>query len=204
MNPTTIGAILFTGFGFGLFIAAPFGPMSLLCVNRTLHQGFRHGLASGLGIAMADVTYAFITVFGFRIVNEFTAEYAFLLQLMGSVLLVYLGVRAWLSKVQPERSDNIRTGVTFSFGSAYLLTLANPATILTFMALTASIGTTAGGSFFLPVGIMLGSTSWWLLLTASIYYISRKLPESFIRSINMISSVILILFGLYGIITTPL
>ena len=204
MNLTTISSILFTGFGFGLFVAAPFGPMSLLCVNRTLHQSFRHGLASGLGIAMADAVYAFVTVFGFRIVHEFTAAYAFPLRLMGSVVLAYLGVRAWLSKLPPEQSQYSRTGVIFSFGSAFFLTIANPATILTFMALTASIGTTAGGSFFLPAGIMLGSTTWWLLLTSSIYYISRKLPESFIRSINMISSVILILFGLYGIVSTLL
>ena len=204
MNLTTIWSILFTGFGFGLFIAAPFGPMSLLCVNRTLHQGFRHGLASGLGIAMADVTYAFVAVFGFRIVNDFTAAYAFPLRIIGSVFLVYLGVKAWISKVSTERSDDSRNGVGFSFGSAYLLTLANPATILTFMALTASIGTTAGRSFFLPVGIMLGSTSWWLLLTTSIYWISRRLPLTFIRFINMISSVILIMFGLYGIVSTLL
>lgn len=202
MNPATLWFTLLSGFGFGLFIAAPFGPMSLLCVNRTLYQGFRQGLACGLGIALADATYAFVTVFGFRIVSEFTTSYAIPLRLMGSVFLGYLGVKAWQSKVIPERSENIRTGITFSFGSAFLLTLANPATILTFMALTASMGNTVGGLFLLPVGITLGSMSWWILLTTFIYWISRKLPFTFIRSIHMISSVILILFSLYGIVTT--
>lgn len=201
MNGPTLGSILLSGFGFGIFIAAPIGPMSLLCVNRTLLQGFRQGLACGLGIAMADAVYAFITVLGFRIASEFTAAYAFPLQLIGSVFLGYLGVRTWLSKEVIARSSDQRIGNAFSMGSAFLLTLANPATLLTFMALTTSLGTTAGSSLFLPIGIALGSTSWWLLLVTAIFAIRRKLPVFVIRSIQRISSVIIIWFSLYGIVT---
>lgn len=180
---------LLSGLGFGLVIAIPFGPMSLLCMNRTLQRGFWAGLATGAGIAFADATYALITVYGFRMVNELTADYAQPLRIIGSLFLGWLGAKALLSGGRANaRPDSHAGGVTYSMMSAFLLTLANPATILSFMALSATLGTKIGTSPVLPVGIALGSCLWWILLTGIIYWISGKMPATFTRYLGLASA----------------
>ncbi|MHA6529734.1 LysE family translocator [Paenibacillus sp. BAC0078] len=196
-----VWSALLSGFGFGFVIAAPVGPMSLLCMNRTLRQGFRAGLATGLGIALADMFYALVTVSSFKVVNNFTTMYALPLRLLGSLFLGYLGIRALLPASSSSNAETMHVGVSYSLASSFLLTLANPSTILSFMALAASLGTAIGSSWFLPAGIALGSGCWWLLLSTIIFWIRGKLPASFIRSLNLCSSVILILYSLYGIFT---
>lgn len=192
---------LLGGIGFGFVIAAPVGPMSLLCMNRNLQQGFMAGLATGLGIALADAAYALVTVSSFRIVNEFTAAYALPLRLLGSLFLGYLGIRGLLHVPSRSKIEASHRGILYCLVSSFLLTLANPATILSFAALSASLGTAIGISCFLPAGIAIGSTCWWLLLSATMYWTCAKLPASFTRWLNLCSSMILILFSLYGILT---
>lgn len=196
----SIWPALVSGFGFGFIIAAPVGPMSLLCMNRTLKSGFSAGLATGIGIALADTAYALVTVASFQLVNDFTSEYSLPLRLLGSLFLGYLGVKGlWpgSSKGAPETSG--RSGIAYSLLSSFLLTLANPATLIAFMALAASLGTGISASLFLPAGIALGSCAWWLLLSGLICWISGRLPASFSRSLSLISAIILIAFSLYGI-----
>ncbi len=193
-------APLLSGIGFGFVVAAPVGPMSLLCMNRTLQQGFRAGLATGFGIALADAGYALVTVSSFKIVNDFTSAYALPLRLSGSLLLGLLGARSLLPEESSSKLVTSRSGIPYCLLSSFLLTLANPATILSFAALSASLGTAAGSSWFLPAGIMVGSACWWLLFTSILKWIRGKLPSSFTRLLNLTSAVILMLFSLYGIL----
>ncbi|WP_054939974.1 LysE family translocator [Paenibacillus ihuae] len=197
----TLWSALISGFSFGFIIAAPVGPMSILCMNRTLRQGLLAGLATGAGIALADTCYALVTVTGFRIVNEFTSDYEFPLKLLGSLFIGYLGVRGLRKGAAESRPETGHSGVLYCMISSFLLTIANPATILSFMALAASLGSTIGGSLLLPAGIAFGSFFWWLLLTLVILWISSRLPESFTRTLSLASALILILFSLYGIIS---
>lgn len=196
----SIWPALLSGLGFGFMIAAPVGPMSLLCMNRTLKSGFTAGLATGAGIALADAGYAMAAVASFRIVNEFTSGYALPLRLLGSLFLGYLGVkglRPGLSGSEPETAS--RSGIAYNLFSAFLLTLANPATLLSFMALAASLGSVISASLLLPAGIALGSCAWWVLLSGIIYWISDRLPARFNKSLSLASSIFLILFSMYGL-----
>ncbi|WP_310832595.1 LysE family translocator [Paenibacillus pedocola] len=197
----TLWSALIGGFSFGFIIAAPVGPMSILCMNRTLRQGLLAGLATGAGIALADTCYALVTVTSFRIVNEFTSTYEFPLKLLGSLFIGYLGVRGLRNGAAESRPETGHNGVLYCMISSFLLTMANPATILSFIALAASLGSTIGGSLLLPAGIGFGSFFWWLLLTSVILWISSRLPESFTRTLSLASALILILFSLYGIIS---
>ncbi|MCE3200228.1 LysE family translocator [Paenibacillus sonchi] len=195
-------APLLSGIGFGFVVAAPVGPMSLLCMNRTLQQGFRAGLATGFGIALADAVYALVTVSAFKAVNDFTSIYALPLRLSGSLLLGLLGAKSLLRGESTPKPDSPRSsGIPYCLLSSFLLTLANPATLLSFAALSVSLGTTAGSSWFLPAGIAAGSGCWWLLFVSILKWISGKLPASFTRWLNLSSAAILILFSLYGILT---
>ncbi|ASA20594.1 hypothetical protein B9T62_07155 [Paenibacillus donghaensis] len=199
MSQTVMWSVLASGYGFGLLLAAPVGPMSLLCMNRTLRQGFRAGLATGLGIAAADAFYAFVSVSGLRLVSDFTAAYALPLQLLGSLFLGCLGVKGLLQGRDGEQEER-RSWRNFNFLSALLLTLANPATVLTFLALAASLGHASGSSLLLPSGIALGSSSWWLLLTLTVNWLSRKVSPAFIHRMNVISALIFIGFSLVSLI----
>ncbi|KHL93903.1 hypothetical protein QW71_21110 [Paenibacillus sp. IHB B 3415] len=193
---------LLSGLSFGFIVAAPVGPMSLLCMNRTLKSGFTAGLATGTGIALADAFYALVTVASFRIVNDFTTVYALPLRLLGSLFLGYLGLRAlWPEKPPEEAAAPVRSGITYSMLSAFLLTLANPATLLSFMALAASLGQAISASLFLPAGIALGSFAWWLLLSGLISLIRGRLSGSFSRLLSLGTAIILVLFSLYGSFT---
>ncbi|MBY0008947.1 LysE family translocator [Paenibacillus typhae] len=195
----TLWPALLGGVGFGFIVAAPVGPMSLLCMNRTLRQGLSAGLATGAGIALADAFYALVTVAGFKAVGDFTAAYALLLKLLGSLFIAYLGLKAWRTAGAAAMPETARSGMLFSLLTSFLLTLANPATVLSFMALSASLGSRTGSSLFLPAGIALGSFCWWLLLALIIKGISRRLPDSFTRILSRISAAVLILFSIYGI-----
>lgn len=197
----TLWPALLSGFGFGFIIAAPVGPMSLLCMNRTLRYGLPAGLATGAGIALADASYALVTAFGFRMATEFTSDYSLLLKLLGSLFIGYLGIKGLRTEIAEDKAETERSGVFYSMCSSFLLTLANPATILSFIALSASLGGKIGGSSVLPAGIALGSFCWWLLLASIILWISSRLPESFTRILSFASAALLILFSIYGIST---
>ncbi|AIQ28876.1 MULTISPECIES: LysE family translocator [unclassified Paenibacillus] len=194
---------MLSGLSFGFIIAAPVGPMSLLCMNRTLKSGFTAGLATGAGIALADAFYALVTVASFRVVNDFTTTYALPLRLLGSLFLGYLGLKAiWPGPAKAEPvTAAVRNGNIYSLSSACLLTLANPATLLSFMALAASLGQSISASLFLPAGIALGSFAWWLLLSGLIALIRGRLSGSFSRFLSLGTAIILVLFSLYGSFT---
>lgn len=196
----SIWPTLLSGLSFGFIIAAPVGPMSLLCMNRTLKSGFTAGAATGAGIALADAFYALVTVASFRIVHDFTSAYDLPLRLAGSVFLGYLGVKGLLSGPAKDEAEAARpSGAAYSLISSFLLTLANPATLLSFMALAASLGHAISASFILPAGIALGSCTWWLLLSAGVFWISSRLPAGFNRLLRLGSAALLILFSLFGI-----
>ncbi|WNS46226.1 LysE family transporter [Paenibacillus sp. MMS20-IR301] len=193
---------LLSGLGFGFIIAAPVGPMSVLCMNRTLKSGFSSGLATGAGIALADGIYALAAVAGSRFVNEFTSDYALPLRLLGSLFIGYLGVKGLSpAPVSAEPEAASRSGISYSLLTSFLLTLANPATLLSFVALAASLGSAIGTSLYLPAGIAIGSCSWWLLLSGLIVWISGRLPAGFSRILRPASSVLLLLYSLYGILS---
>ncbi|HMI37760.1 MAG TPA: LysE family transporter, partial [Steroidobacteraceae bacterium] len=125
-------AALLKGMAVGLAIAAPVGPIGLLCIRRTLTDGQRYGLASGLGAATADACYGVIAGFGLAFVAGFLVAQQFWLTLGGGVFLCYLGVRTALAR-PASRAAGADPGTLHSaFFSTLLLTLANPMTIMSF------------------------------------------------------------------------
>ncbi|WP_150266882.1 LysE family translocator [Paenibacillus tepidiphilus] len=188
---------LLGGLGFGFIVAAPVGPMALLLINRTLQRGFAAGCATGAGIALADAAYALITVAGFRALTNFTTGYNTPLQVLGSLFLVYLGVKALRAPSSGSAAEAGRSGNTYFLLSSLLLTLANPATILSFMALSASLGASAGRSLLLPAGIASGSLCWWLLLSAVVVWIRGRVPDTLIRRLHILTALLLMGFALF-------
>ncbi|MFC3533870.1 LysE/ArgO family amino acid transporter [Vogesella facilis] len=153
----------------GLAIAAPVGPIGLLCIERTLHHGPARGLATGLGAATADALYASLGAAGMGVLIGWLTALATPLALAGSALLLQLGV-ATLRRPPADHAANTRDGGSLltAYSSALALTLSNPMTILSFIAVFAGLagGRAPGGgqALLMVLGVFCGSALWWLLL----------------------------------------
>ena len=131
---------LLRGLVIGFSIAAPVGPIGVLCIRRTLADGRATGLAVGLGAAAADAVYGAVAGFGLTAVSGLLASHEGLLRLVGGLFLCYLGIRTFLSRPADHAARAGGTGLLGAFAATFGLTLANPATILSFVAVFAGLG----------------------------------------------------------------
>lgn len=197
------------GIMIGFAIAAPVGPIGILCIRRTLLNGVASGLASGIGAALADCLYGAVAAFSLTAVAAFLQHYAVWLQVLGGAFLLALGVRIALQK--PHKEDEIRhphkakhgvVEIAGDFASTFLLTLTNPATILSFVAIFAGLGLVGEDqspdyemSALMVVGVFLGSLLWWCILSGGIGIFRHKLDRKALRFTNLLSGVIIGGFG---------
>jgi threonine/homoserine/homoserine lactone efflux protein len=195
------------GIILGFSIAAPVGPIGLLCIRRTLAEGKLHGFVSGLGAATADAFYGFIAAFGLNVISSLLLEHQFSIRWIGLVFLFYLAARIFISK--PASNTKIsaeNTNLIRSYTSTLFLTLTNPATILSFIAVFAGfgVGTDANNYFqgsLIVMGVFLGSALWWLLLSSFIGLFRERLNTNALGIINKISAVLLILLGIFSVLS---
>jgi len=200
-------AIFFRGLIIGLSVAAVVGPMSVLCIQRTLQRGFLYGLVSGLGVATADATYGSIAAFGLTLIATFLVNQHKWISLIGGLFLVYLGIKTALSR-PAEQAKAVAKATSFSaaYVSTFLLTLTNPLTILSFAAIFAGIGVgeTSGNIFtaiLVVCGVFLGSALWWCLLTGGIGLLRGKFAQSWLLWINRLSGAVIAIFGLVTLLS---
>jgi threonine/homoserine/homoserine lactone efflux protein len=153
--------ILIQGIIIGFSVAAPIGPIGVLCIRRTLAEGRVLGLVSGLGAASADGIYGLIAAFGLTAISDILIDQQHLLRLVGGVFLVVLGVRTLLTKPAEDAARiEQRSGLIGAFLSTFLLTLTNPLTILAFLAIFAGLGAGDEGGSSGPFGTRTGRFQW--------------------------------------------
>lgn len=193
------------GLIIGLSIAAPVGPIGVLCIRRTLIHGWLSGLLSGLGAATADAVYGLVAAFGITVISSLLAQYKFLLLSLGGFFLCLLGIKTFLSKPAEQACTERGVGLIGAYGSTFLLTLTNPMTILSFAGIFASfgLGTAIAYEGFSAVWLVLwvfaGSASWWLVLSCTVGLAKAKVPASSLRWINRISGVVIFGFGVLSL-----
>lgn len=195
------------GLIIGFVIAAPVGPIGVLCARRTLTFGRRAGFFSGMGAATADAIYGFVAAFGLTLVSDFLAGHNVFLRLAGGSLLCILGVRALV--VEPSlKRDYPKSFKRFAgmYSSTFILTLTNPMTIFSFAAVFAGFGL-AGvkGSVFsagvLILGVFLGSALWWLFLVGLFSIFRKRFHTHQLRWVNLISGCIIIASGILALLS---
>jgi len=192
---------LFKGLAIGFSIAAPVGPIGILCIRRTMIQGRAMGLFSGLGAATADVLYGCVAGFGLTFVATFLISQQFWLKLVGGLFLCYLGVKTILAHPSTQAASGKGNSIAGAYASTFLLTLTNPATILSFAAIFAGLGLagTAGNyaaASVLVSGVFLGSALWWLVLSGGVSLFRTRFDSRRLRWINRISGIMIGGFGL--------
>jgi threonine/homoserine/homoserine lactone efflux protein len=196
--------LLVKGMAVGFAIAAPVGPIGLLCIQRALVGGWLSGLASGLGAAAADTVYGSIAAFGLTLVENFLLDHRYFIAIIGGILLCLLGVRVWFKKptTVAARVNNSARGLVGDFFGTFMLTLANPTTVLSFIAIFAAINTSAasdsyGAAGTLVLGVFGGSAAWWLCLALGIGVIRHRMDAPVLLWVGRASGALVIGFGLY-------
>lgn len=196
------------GVALGLAIAAPVGPIGLLCIRRTLADGPTLGFAVGLGAATADAAFGAVAGFGLAVISDFIVAGRDWLAAVGGLVLLWLGLRTAIAA--PGRSTGDGTarggGLLIAWGTTFLLTLTNPATILSFAAAFAALGLAdwAGdtmAAFVLVLGVFLGSAAWWLGLSAVVGRFRTRIGAAAMAWINRASGAALVAFGTAAIYT---
>ena len=191
----------------GFTVAAAVGPIALLTIRRTLAHGRTYGLVSGLGVALADGTYAAIAAFGLTAVTSVLVDAKVLLGLVGGAVLVYLGYRTMISRPTVAATADGRPGLVGAFASIYGLTLTNPLTIVTFVGLFAALGLSTNGyvdAATMTAGVFSGSLAWWIVLVGVVGWLRTRVSLTALTWVNRVSGVVLIGFGLLAIAGTLL
>jgi threonine/homoserine/homoserine lactone efflux protein len=198
---------LLRGLILGFSIAAPVGPIGVLCIRRTLAEGRAAGFASGLGAATADVLYGSVAAFGLTFISGLLVARQGWLRLAGGSFLCYLGLKTLLSHPSETAAWAHGEGVLGAYTSTFLLTLANPMTILSFAAVFAGLDIATGArgmhasAALLVVGVFLGSALWWLLLSGSAGFLRARLSPGHLRIVNKVSGIIITGFGVAVLIS---
>jgi threonine/homoserine/homoserine lactone efflux protein len=198
--------IVLQGLVLGFSIAAPVGPIGILCIRRTLERGFKSGVVSGLGAASADAIYGTIAAAGLTLIADFLAGQKRWLGILGAVFLFYLGIKTFLSKPSEpsEKSDSKSLGGDYF--STLLLTLSNPMTIFSFIAIFGGFSAQSNtafrfSAFLLVLGVFCGSALWWLTLSTLVNFLRQRLNQKVIFYINKAAALIIIGFGVYLIVS---
>lgn len=207
------------GLLIGFAVAFALGPVGLVVIRRTIDRGWRQGLVSGLGVATADGVYAAVAAFGLTALTSALVGIDQILGIVGGAVLIVLAARglrvefratkrAAATRAVPGKDDPAADagGPAASSLGAWAtmvgLTLTNPATILSFAALFASIGAGTGGAAgaaLITAGVASGSAAWWLLLTALVAGLRARLTAVAVRTLNVVASLVIAAFGIGAI-----
>lgn len=188
------------GLLIGLSIAAPVGPIGVLCIRRTLAEGRLAGLVVGLGAATADACYGLIAGLGLTVVAQLLLAHESWIKLIGGLFLCYLGCKTFVSRPAERAATASGGSLLRVYGSAVALTLTNPLTILSFAAIFAGVGAGAAGASaatvaLLVLGVLCGSALWWLCLTGVVGLLRSRVTPPLLRWVNRLSGLVLLLFG---------
>lgn len=191
----------------GFAIAAPVGPIGVLCIQRSLQEGFKMGLMTGLGAALADGTYGLIAGLGLTVIATLLITHAFWIRLVGGIFLLYLGMKIFLTSTNEKTTKGKADKSSWhAFVTTYFLTLTNPMTVLSFIAIFAGLGLVNSSmdysyALILVLGITLGSAIWWLILSGSVALIlHHKITPLILRLINRLSGLIILAFGIWALL----
>ena len=194
------------GLAFGFLLAATVGPMWMLCLRRTLAAGALVGLASGMGIAVADAIYGAVAAFGLTAVSSFLLGQGFWLGLAGAVFLLWLGARTLLAEPAPieagsAAAESSAGDLAAAFLSTLGLTLTNPPTILAFAAIFAGLGLATNSDYpaaaVIVAGVFSGSAAWWVILAAGAGWLRARVGPGLMRGINIVSGCTILGFAIW-------
>lgn len=195
---------LLKGIAIGFSLAAPVGPVGVLCIRRTLAHGSKRGIIIGLSAACADMVYGIVAAFGVTLISDFISQQQHWIRLVGGIFLFILGYHTFFSHPDTDTVTNGKNGHARTFVSTFLLTLTNPMTLFAFAVVFAGIGLDKtlgqhGFAIFFVIGIFLGSLSWFSLLTSLVHFFREIITTDGLVIINKVAGSLLVIFGVMAL-----
>jgi len=192
--------VFLKGLAIGFLIAAPVGPVNVLCVRRTLLHGRLAGLASGLGAACADTLFGALAAFGVLFVTDFLIAHQFTLALSGAAFLLVLGVSTLLRPPPALTAGRDPTDLIHDFTSTFFLTLTNPITIFSFIGIYVAFGIQADGridvgDWLLLGGVFGGAFAWWVVITSLAAYFRARFTTVGLHWANRVAGIVILVFA---------
>jgi threonine/homoserine/homoserine lactone efflux protein len=201
-------SLFLRGLLLGFSIALPVGPIGALCIRRSLLEGRVTGFVSGLGAATADGFYGAIAGFGLTAISSLLVAQQNWLKLAGGAYLCYLGVQTFLARPTGVAANASARGLLGAYGSTLLLTLTNPATILSFVLIFGSFGLatntnqTYGSALSLVAGVPLGSAMWWFLLSGGVSLFRARCTPAVLQWVNRVAGCLIAGFGVAALVSS--
>lgn len=198
--------LLIKGLVVGFVVAAPAGPIAVLCLHRSIEEGHLSGIATGLGAALGDTVFGALALFGVGYVAGFIASEQVWVRLGGGLVLIALGITTFLRRPRPGAFVEDHITLIGAFAGAFALTLANPITILAFLAIFSAIGVEqlAGqrvDEVTLIAGILAGATAWWMLLAVGAALFRDRFTEKGLIWVTRVSGLIIVGFGVAALVS---
>jgi threonine/homoserine/homoserine lactone efflux protein len=197
--------LLLKGILAGLAISAPVGPVNVLCIKRTLARGWTAGVISGLGAAAADTIYGGIAGFSISFIIGFLVREEFWIRLFGGILLIGIGILYYCRRPQSLEEERRNESEKSEYVSAFLLTLTNPTTVLSFLAVLAGLGMGQHREWwltlFLVLGVFCGAMLWWIALAAIATHFRDRFNDRAMLWMNRIAGLAI---GGFGVVTLML
>jgi threonine/homoserine/homoserine lactone efflux protein len=196
------GLLYLRGIAIGFAIAAPIGPVGLLCIRKALADGRLAAWMAGLGAALADTVFGAVVGLGLGAVSHFLNGHAVTLKLIGGIFMLALGVKTWRAGTyawEPDKTKGL--GLWQDFAATFLITMTNPATILGVMGVFAAFGAAAqpagpGQAWLLVAGVFCGSALWWAVLTEMTILVRARFTPARMRLFNHVSGALLVTLGI--------
>jgi threonine/homoserine/homoserine lactone efflux protein len=192
------------GLAVGLIIAAPVGPVNVLCIRRTIEKGWKSGIRSGLGAAVADTLYGAVAGFSISLVIRFLIHEEFWIRLIGGTLLMGIGVISYCRPPRSLQAGEDHSSANSDFISTLFLTATNPTTVLSYLAVLATLGLgkqrPLWQTFLLVVGIFCGSMTWWITLTSGVNLLRKRVTDRTMHWINHVAGIAIGCFGLVNVL----
>ena len=190
---------LLTGAMLGLSVAAPFGPIALLCVQRSISTGAGLGIVTGLGAASVQVLYATLAITGASAIATQLALWSQPVRLVSCALLIVLGTRVLIRR-PPIIHVPRPIGARAAFASSFAVAFCNPLTIMPYLLVASSTAATEVTDTSLTLwsvpGVFLGAASWYFLVSSGAALFRSGLRPGTIRILNQVAGAMLIGFGL--------
>ena len=208
--------VFYRGLVLGVMIAAPVGPIGLLCIRRTIQKGLLAGFATGLGAAIADTIFGGVAAFGVAAILEFMLHYDVFIRMLGGLLLLIGAWHTWRDHPRPPENaialvkrmvgltrDETLMGALKSFLSGFAITLTNPVTIFAILAVVATFGHMESNldAYTITGGIFCGSVLWWVLLSGGTALVRGHFTENRILIINRVTASILAVLAVWAIVS---
>ncbi len=204
---SALGSLFLKGILIGFMIAAPVGPIGILCIRRTLSGRYGLGFITGLGAGVADTVYGAIAGFSLVSIANFITQYDFYLRLFGGILVGWIGFTIFKTPLHQGEVKNGR-GETLphAFTSSFFLTLSNPITLLVFAAAFTALSVSPAEDstlqgLALVGGVFVGANGWWLSLSTAVRLMHHKISDAQLLWINHLSGVMLLGFSAYMLLS---